>query len=126
MTGLLLAGFAGVLLAAFTVDRVVKALGRARRRRAMQARLAAAALRAERQQAQQQASVRASKALTSVIPAIQRPPLTIPGMSPGAAARPRNRGESPANTGPQATRPGRKAARTGEQHARPVGRARRN
>lgn len=126
MTGLLLAGFVGALLAAFTADRVVKALARARRRRAMRARLAAATVRAEKQQAQQQASVRASTALTSVIPAIQRPPLTIPGMSPRGRARPRNRSGSPANTGPQATHPGRKAARTGEQHAHPGDRARRN
>jgi hypothetical protein len=123
VTGLLLAVFAGALLAAFAADRVVKALARGRRRRAMRARLAAATARAERQQVRQQASVRASKALTSVIPAIQRPPITIPGMSPHAAARPRKRNES---TGPQATHPGRKPARGGEQHARPGDRARRN
>jgi len=126
VTGLLLAGFAGALLALFAADRVVKAVTRARRRRVMRARLAAAAVRAERQQAQHQASVRASKALTSVIPAIQRPPITIPGMSPRAGARPRNRRESPASTGPQATHPGRRPARAGEQHAHPRDRATRN
>jgi hypothetical protein len=125
VTGLLLAGFAGALFVAFAADRVVKALARARRRRAMQARLAAAAIRAEEQRQRQQASVQASKALTSVIPAIQQPPLTIPGMSRRATARPRNRSESPANTGPQATHPGRKIARTGEQHTHPGDRAKR-
>ena len=126
MTGLLLAGFAGVLLAAFAADRIIKALARARRRRTMQARLAAAAVRAEEQQRRHQASVRNSKALTSVIPAIQRPPLTIPGISPRSAARPRNRSESAANTGPQARHPGRKPARTGEQHTLSTGQAKRN
>lgn len=126
MTGLLLVGFAAALLAAFAADRLVKALAQARRQRTMRARLAAAAARAEEQQRRRQASVQASKALTSVIPAIQRPPLTISGLQPGASARPRNRTGSPANTGPQATRPGRRAARTGEQHAHPGDRARRN
>ncbi|HEY2575591.1 MAG TPA: hypothetical protein VGI74_04725 [Streptosporangiaceae bacterium] len=123
MAALLLAGFAGALLVLFTADHVVKALTRARRRRAMRARLAAATVRAEEQQVHRRASVRASKALTSVIPAIQRPPLTIPGLPPRAAARPRNRNES---TGPQATHPGRKPARTGEHHAHPADRAKRN
>ena len=119
MTVLLLAGFAAALLALFTADRAVKALARVRRRRTMSARLAAAAVRAEEQQQRQQDSVQASKALTSVIPAIQRPPLTIPGVPPRGAGRPRKRGE---NTGPLATRPGRRPARgenTGPQATRP-------
>ena len=123
MAVLLLAGFAGALLVLFAVDRAVKALARARRRRTMRTRLAAATVRAEEQQQHRQASVRASKALTSVIPAIQRPPLTIPGLPPRAAARPRNRNE---NTGPQATHPGRKPARTGEHHTHPADRVKRN
>lgn len=123
MTVLLLAGFAGALLVAFAADRAVKALVRARRRRAMSARLAAAAVRAEEQQVQRKASVQASKALTAVIPAIQRPPLTIPGVPPRASGRPKNRTQ---NTGPQATHPGRKPARTGEHHVRPADRANRN
>jgi hypothetical protein len=121
VTGLLLAGFAGAVLALFVADRGIKAWRRARRRNVMRTRLAAAAVRAEEQQAQKQESVQASRALTSVIPAIQRPPLTIPGVSP-RRARPRNRSE---NTGPQAAHPRRRSGRTGEHHTRPADRAKR-
>jgi hypothetical protein len=68
--------FAGVILVLFAADRLVKARIRARRRRQMRARLAEAAARADELQRQRQAAAHASKALTSVMPAIQRPPLT--------------------------------------------------
>jgi hypothetical protein len=44
----------------------------------MSDRLAAATARAEEQQEQRQAADQASAALTSVMPAINRPPLTVP------------------------------------------------
>jgi hypothetical protein len=44
----------------------------------MSERLAAAAARAEEQQTARAAEATASAALTSVLPAIKRPPLTLP------------------------------------------------
>jgi hypothetical protein len=79
-------------------------------------------VRADRQQERRHASVKASKALTSVMPAIQRPPLTAPGTGPHRAARPRNRSE---HTGPQAAHPGRRSSRTGERPSRPADQGRR-
>jgi hypothetical protein len=70
---LVLAAVAGVLLVIYGADRVVKARARARWRREMTGRLVAAATRAERHQQHQEAAVEASKALTSVIPAINHP-----------------------------------------------------
>jgi len=54
----------------------------------MSGRLAAATARAEEQQEQRQAAAQASEALTTVLPAIQRPPLTVPGIRSHGAARP--------------------------------------
>lgn len=62
----------------YLVDRVVKAHARARRLRRMSRRLAAATARAEKQQERRENEARASVALTSVIPAIKRPPLSMP------------------------------------------------
>jgi hypothetical protein len=47
------------------------------------------AARAEEQHEQRQAAERASPALISVLPAIQRPLLTVPGMRPHGAAQDR-------------------------------------
>ncbi len=76
MVGLLIAGFVGTALALYAADRVLKERSQARRMRMMRDRLAAATVRAEEQQAQRQAADQASAALTSVMPAIERPPLT--------------------------------------------------
>lgn len=76
MAVVVISAVAGVLLVLVVVDRFVKARGRARWRRQTRTRLAEATARADVQQQQRQAAAQASKALTSVMPAIQRPPLT--------------------------------------------------
>jgi hypothetical protein len=75
----------------------------------MKARLAAAARRAEQQQEQRQSAASASVALTSLMPAIKRPPLTTPGGR--APTRPKKRS---GRTGPQDRVTGRKVIHTGE------------
>jgi hypothetical protein len=86
VVGLLIAGFAGAILVLYAAELIVKARARGRRLRAMNDRLAAATARAEAQQERRQAAARASGALTSVMPAISRPPLTGPDVpAPGAA-----------------------------------------
>ena len=81
MVGLVVSAVAGVVFVLFAADRLVKARGRVRWRRQMRARLAEAAARADEQERQRQAAAQASKALTSVMPAIQRPPLSRDGQS---------------------------------------------
>ena len=98
MIGLVIAGFVVTVLAAYAADRVLKARSQTRRLRAMRDRLAAATARADEQQEQRQAAAQASAALTSVMPAIERPPLTLPGVPSQGAARPRAGRE---HTGPQ-------------------------
>lgn len=98
MIGLLIAGFVVTLLAAYAADRVLKARSQTRRLRAMRDRLEAATARADEQQERRQSAAQASAALTSVMPAIERPPLTLPGVPPRGAARPRAGRE---HTGPQ-------------------------
>jgi len=78
VVGLLIAGLASAALVLYAVDRAVKARARVLRRRAMTDRLAAAAARAEQRREQRQAADEASAAPTSVMPAIKRPPLTVP------------------------------------------------
>jgi hypothetical protein len=79
MTGLLVLGVLVAVLLLCAADRMLKARVRARRLRQMSERLAAAAARAEKQQAEREATAAASAALTAVMPAINRPPLTLPG-----------------------------------------------
>jgi hypothetical protein len=100
------------MLVLYAIDRGVKARIRARRRRMMSDRLTAATVRAEEQQARRQAAARASKELTSVMPAIKRPPLNPPGKQgrPAGADRPGQPGRG-------STRPGRRTSRTGPQQA---------
>ena len=110
----------------FAADRFVKARVRARWKRQMRSRLAEAAARADEQQLRRQAATRASKAETSVMPAINRPPLGPPG------GPPKRRGGNE-HTGPHArvaTHPGGRspapagrATRTGEQPGRSTGRS---
>jgi hypothetical protein len=109
--GLVIAGFVGTVLAAYATDRVLKARSQTRRLRAMRDRLTAATARADEQQGQRQAAAQASAALTSVMPAIERPPLTLPGVPTQGAARPRAGGE---HTGPQDRRSAHPRAAKGE------------
>jgi Flp pilus assembly protein TadB len=71
---LLIGGFIGAMIVLYAADLIIKARARARRVRRMSARLDAAAARAEQQQEQRQDAARASRAMTSVLPAITRPP----------------------------------------------------
>jgi hypothetical protein len=82
---LLIAGIAGAIFAGWAADLVLRARARARRLRAMSERLAAATARAEEQQQRRQAAAHASRELTSLIPAIKRPPLSVPGGPPRGA-----------------------------------------
>lgn len=92
MVALLIAGFAGAILVLYAADLVLRARARARRKRVMSERLAAATARAEEQDQRRQAAAQASGALTSVIPAISRPPLSVPG---GSARGPESPPDSP-------------------------------
>jgi hypothetical protein len=115
----------------YAADRVIKARAHARRLRNMTDRLAAATARTDEQQEKQQAVVRASAELTSVMPAIKRPPLTLPdepspdepspAAAPHTAARPRTgRGRSGPDHGPAHPR---RSAPSGEHPVRPANRA---
>jgi hypothetical protein len=123
--GLVIGGFISVVLVLYAADRALKARAQVRRLRSMSDRLAAATARAEQQEEQRQAAARASEELTSVLPAIKRPPLTVPGMRSHRAAR---RGTGHDRHGQQehgATHPGRRPSRTGEHAARSTDRAQR-
>jgi type II secretory pathway pseudopilin PulG len=93
MAFLLIAAIIAAMILLYATDRLLKALARARRYRAMSERLDAAAARSEAQQEQRKTAAVASAALTSVIPAISRPPLTLPGTT------------RPPTTQPPTTRP---------------------
>jgi hypothetical protein len=67
----------------YAADRIIKAQTRARRMRTMSERLDAATMRAEKQHERRQQAARASAELTSVMPAISRPPLALPPPRPG-------------------------------------------
>jgi hypothetical protein len=82
MIGLLVLGVLVAICLLYAADRAVQARVRARRLRRMSARLAAATVRADEQQAKRQAADVASAELTSVMPAINlRPPVTLPGQA---------------------------------------------
>jgi hypothetical protein len=108
VAGLIVGGVIGVVIALYAADRIIKARAQVRRLRSMTQRLAAASARAEEQHQQRQADKRASQALTSVLPAIKRPPLTVPGMRGHGAARPRTRRECPAPPDGRSAQPGRR------------------
>ena len=75
-----------VVPALYVADRIIKAQSRARRLRNMSERLDAATMRAEEQHERRQQVARASAELTSVMPAISRPPLSLPDEeAPGQA-----------------------------------------
>jgi len=114
VAGLVVGGIIAVVLVLYAADRIVKARAQVRRLRSMSDRLAAATARAEQQQQQRQAAERASEELTSVLPAIQRPPLTVPGMRPHGAARPRTGCERPGRQDRRAEHPDGRPSHTGE------------
>ena len=100
---LILVVIAGVVLL-YAVDRTRKLRARARQMSAMNERLDVAAAKVDEQQERKQARVRASAELTSVLPAIKRPPLTLPGV-PGSAAGPAGEPAAPEpDAGPAAER----------------------
>jgi hypothetical protein len=123
VAGLVVAGFIGVVLMLYAADRIVTARAQVRRLRSMSDRLAAATASAGEQQERRQAAERASEALTSVLPPIQRPPLTVPGMRPRGAARPRTGCERPGQQDRRGTHPGQRPSHTGEHPARSADRA---
>jgi hypothetical protein len=94
---LILVVIAGVVLL-YGADRARKLRARARQMSAMNERLDVAAAKVDEQQERKQARVRASAELTSVMPAIKRPPLTLPG-APDPAAEPK---DEPAAAEPKA------------------------
>jgi hypothetical protein len=75
---LLIVGVVGAVPVLYATDRILKARAQARRLRTMSDRLAGATARADEQRQQHRAAAEASAALTSVMPAIERPPLTLP------------------------------------------------
>jgi hypothetical protein len=75
---LLIVGVVVAVPVLYAVDRILKARAQARRLRTMSDRLAAATARADEQQEQRQAAAEAGAVLTSVMPAIKRPPLSGP------------------------------------------------
>ena len=125
VAGLVVAGFIGVVLVLYAADRALKARAQVRRLRSMSDRLAAATARAEQQEERRQAVARASEQLTSVLPAIKRPPLTVPGMRSHRAARRGTGHDRPGQHEHGATHPGRRPSHTGEHDARPTDRAQR-
>jgi hypothetical protein len=117
----------GAVPVLYAADRIIKARAQARRLRTMSERLTAATVRAEEQQEKRQEVANFSAALTSVMPAIKRPPLSLPnapshdGPLPGEPSEPEpseaeptpgkpsdaepTPGEPPHSTGPHITGP---------------------
>jgi hypothetical protein len=123
-----LIGIICVILALYGADRLVKARARARRRQSMSDRLEAATVRVEEQIEQRQAAEQAGQALTSFMPAIQRPPSDLPDLAPHGPARPRTAKERAAQRDAakhdaakrdhESEHGGRRAPRSGEHKAR--------
>jgi hypothetical protein len=123
-----LIGIICVVLALYGADRLVKARARTRRLRSMSDRLEAATVRVEEQLEQRQAAEQAGQALTSFMPAIQRPPSDLPDLAPPGPARPRAARERPAQRDAarhdsarrdhDSEHGGRRAPRSGEHKAR--------
>src|SRR5262249_55801996 len=104
MADLVILGVIAAIVLLYAADRAVQARVRARRLRSMSERLAAAAVRAEEQQAKRQAADAASAELTSVMPAIN---LRLPAKLPGQTARPA-RAAAPSSRGPDPPAAGRR------------------
>src|ERR1039458_8556701 len=80
MAELLIVVVAVVVLLLYAADRARKLRVRARQMAGMNERLDAAAAKIDKEQQRKRARVRASAELTSVMPAIKRPPLGLPGI----------------------------------------------
>ena len=80
MAVLLLVGVVLVLVLLYGADRFRQARSRARLLHAMNDRLTVAAAQIDQEQERRHRVARASAELTSVLPAIRRPPLTLPGV----------------------------------------------
>jgi hypothetical protein len=116
MIYLLIAGVVAVLVLLALAERVLKAKARARRLQEVGDRLVAVAARVDKQQEARHAEVQASAALTSVMPAIKRPPLSLPGLPAHGAARPKPGCERPGQVD-DAPRAAQRTPRTGEHPA---------
>ena len=81
MAELLIVVVVAGLVLLYAADRARKLRARARQMSAMNDRLDAAAAKVDEQQERKRARVRASAELTSVMPAIKRPPLSLPGVA---------------------------------------------
>jgi hypothetical protein len=103
MAGLLFVGVVATVILLYLADRVIKARAQARRLRELNERLDVAAARVDERQAERRAAARASDALTSVMPAIKRPPLSLPGLAPHDEPGPR--AAQPQGAGPRAAQP---------------------
>jgi hypothetical protein len=123
MAGLLLVGVIVVLIALYLAERYLKARAQARRLREMNDRLGAVTARVDQQQAKKHAQAQASAALTNVMPAINRPPLSLPGVPARGPARSKPSRERPGATdhgsgSRPAGRSGRRGGRTGDHPVR--------
>ncbi|MDR0343117.1 MAG: hypothetical protein LBI49_08325 [Nocardiopsaceae bacterium] len=78
---LIIVGIVVLICAAYLGERVLKARREVSHREQMASRLAAAAVRAEEKESKRQRSVAAGAALTSVMPAINRPRDTMEDVS---------------------------------------------
>lgn len=119
MAGLLLVGVLVLVIALYLTERFLKARARARRLQDMNDRLGAVTARVDKQQAQKRERAQAREALTNVMPAIKRPPLSLPGVP--ARAKPSCERPSSADHGSggrPAGRSARRGARTGDHPVR--------
>ena len=128
MTGLLLVGVLVVLIALYLAERFLKARAQARRLQEMNDRLGAVTARVDEQQARKRAQSQAREALTNVMPAINRPPLSLPGVPAPGPARAKPACERPSSAdhgsgGRPAARPARRGGRTGDHPVRASERA---
>jgi hypothetical protein len=127
MAFLLIAAAVAAMILLYATDRILKALARVRRYRVMSERLDAVAVRSEVQQEQRKTAAAASTALTSVMPAISRPPLTLPGLTKpprrGTPSCPAHGGDRQAHGGDRQAHGGDRQAHGGEATARPRPRA---
>jgi hypothetical protein len=116
----LLIGIIGLALLLYAADRLVKARRQASRRRAMTTRLTAATERADEQLGRRKVARQASEALTSFMPAIQRPPSDLPEVTAHRPARPPAGRERPASRDHDTGHAGRRWPRSGEHKPRPA------
>lgn len=102
MFALLIVGIIVAVPVLYGADRIIKARAQARRMRTMGERLDAVTARTEKQHERQQEVARASAELTSVMPAIERPPLTLP---PPRTGEHEIRTADPAGSAPRSPQP---------------------